>query len=556
MDREELQVGNFKEAIKFSAYPSVLVYNLIATVIIGLSLYFFTFRQINNPVNVTETLVSVSTQGINPLFILAAIGFLAFSIIAFRNISVYSAILFYNIIGVVLFFTAYIFIYNSYNNNLEGEKGLSPITGLFQNLISDNSQQSFGNDVQAGFTFSLITLFILILLSLKNIDITAQIVEEDFGRPSWNLGYYLSFKSLGKYFLALLAGLVIFITVIWLTIILLTSFITTSGLGKSLISCIVFIETLYFIGLYPAIILTFIRTEDFFKTINPKENSRTINYFVGQKNYLMLAGLVCSILLLVLVYALVIEVAGFNVWTLVFAIVICYLCLHYLSTIHYLVGLLSGYSEIIEEEKVTDEYELDFPEFIEDVKFCISNGYPEDAITLLNNVIETKSESPSAILTMFKLLIDTYKIKQDNKKANKIRHDMVAYTYKDAPHLKKKVMPIMVDLFMDGELQPKADEIRHLAEAAYKRRKYKAVPKLVNGFIQKNPQHPDIVDNYYWLANTLIVKKEYTKAYRILLTLIKKYPQHPRIIDIRSEALKIKSKLDPRDKPKNKLAEP
>lgn len=424
---------------------------------------------------------------------------------------------------------------------------------MFQNIVvNENAVEA---NYSAGLWVLVIGFILFLFFSMRGVDVTAQLAEEDYGRPSWGFAGYVSWSSLGKFVAVTIIALVFFLFSIWMLSLIFSMYIDEwTVITRSIFSLVVFFEFLVCIWFYPALVLTLVRTESFFKMLKFSENYKTITHYVGKKNYMIMASLMSNVTLMFLFYSLVIDVLGINLLTLGIAFFLCFFALHFFVAIHYLVGLLSGYSELQEEEEEANEYELDFDDMLDDVKICVNNGYPEDAITLLTNVIQNKTEPPKAQLTMYKVLIDLYKKVRNENMVLRTRQEMVNYATREAPYLQKKVLPIMVDLFMASEFTPEPDEILPMVKAAYATNRKDAIFKLVQGFEKNNPIHADIVDNYFVLALVMIDQGKYESAYKTLGYLIKKYPKSRHIVDVRSQFLAVKRKLDPEKIMKNKLA--
>ncbi len=553
MQREEFSSSHLRDALSFAFYPSSLVYNLIVTMLICGLLFFFAYGLDSHSMNLNNAVIS-STQALSlsPILVFFLVCFVLVLLFTLKDVFVFSFLVLFAGVSLLAFFPIAFYIALQKQDGSSGSSGqLSSLFGSFQHLLEND------HVVSASYSFGLwmlfIGLFLVVLLSVRNVDITAQLSEEDFGRPSWSIGVYLPLKALAKFALVLLFGIGIFLLFVWLVSVAFFALFTEWTLtSKSAFSAVVFFEILVFMWFYPAVVLTMVRTKEFFKTLSMKENYKTIDYYVGKKNYIALASLMTNVVMMFLFYALVIEVWGINLITLAISFVVCFLTLHFLVSIHYLVGLLSGYAELLQEEE--NEYELDFDDMLDDVKICIRNGYPQDAITLLTNVIDNKTESPKAQLTMYQYLINSYKIVGDEPKVLETRKKMIDYTFKEVPYLEKKVLPVMVDLFMNNQLTPEPNQILPLVKAAYATNRREAIPKLVQDFEKNNPNHQDIVDNYFHLALVFVHQKNYTKAYKILGYLLKNYPKSPRIIDVRSEYVAVKYKLDAKTT-QGKLAE-
>lgn len=553
MKREEFSSSHVREALSFAFYPSTLVYNLVVSSLICLLMFFFAYGQDSQSMNLNNAVIS-STQALSlsPALVFFLVSVFIILVFVIRDVQIFFTVVLFASLALLSYLPTVInLIILKKQGIIDDNKNLKTLYDVFHSLIFNEnmSAASYGT----GLLVLVCSFIFLLFLFIRGADITAQLAEEDFGRPSWGIGVYLPLKVLGKFALIVLFSVGAFLLSIWLLSLAIFAVDSEwSLMSKSIFSAIVFFEMLWFVWFYPTIVLTLVRTKEFFKTLSMKENYKTIDYYVGKKNYIAMASLMTNVVMMFLFYAIVIEVWGINLITLAITFVICFCTLHFLVAIHYLIGLLSGYAELLQEEE--NEYELDFDDMLDDVKICIRNGYPDDAITLLTNVIDNKTESPKAQLTMYQYLINSYKIVGDERKILETRQRMIDYTFKEVPWLEKKVLPVMVDLFMNNQLTPETNQILPLVKAAYATNRHEAIPKLVQDFEKNNPNHPDIVDNYFHLALVLASQKNYAKAYKILGYLLKKYPKSPRIIDVRSEYKAVKYKLDSKGV-KGKLAE-
>lgn len=180
---------------------------------------------------------------------------------------------------------------------------------------------------------------------------------------------------------------------------------------------------------------------------------------------------------------------------------------------------------------------------LQDAKQCLNSGHPDDAIAILDTALKDSGHSPDTMMGLYEALISAYSQQENESLANTVRRDMVDYVLANAPHLKERILPSILDLHSAGQFTPSADEVYPLAQAALQRQDFPTVTRLIGRFAQDNPSHPDLVGIYLVMGKALMGQKDTEKAYRLLGGLMKKYPDSPMTIEVKSTFLEAKRQL-------------
>lgn len=387
-------------------------------------------------------------------------------------------------------------------------------------------------------------LLISFLITTKNFDVTAQIADGDFDAPTLKLCQYVSpFIAIkfmiGTFIFSFLLGIVSILLV------LLLSFIPYLGaifmlLFWLLVAC-----------LYPALVLSTIRTNSLWGAVNPSLWKATIDQYVGGKNYLILLVFMLAILILSGIMNMFFSAATGNSGTLFPLLLIglmMYVGFHLASANHYLMGFMT-------QHETPDFAKADFSGYekktiankqrhsvINDAKQCIQNGYDDDAIGLLE-VVASNTENVDEAITAHELLLQIYEKQNNHDKINETRRRLIAFVSHHAPDKANRILPMRLALAKSGEMPPAADDVKRLADFAFSQQDYSGVLKVVGLFAKQHPNHPDIVANYLLVGKALSANKQYEKAYQILGGLLKKYPDDPLALDLKSELALVKRKL-------------
>lgn len=390
----------------------------------------------------------------------------------------------------------------------------------------------------------LTLLLISFLITTKNFDITAQIADGDFEAPTLKLCQYVSpFISvkfmIGTFIFSFLLGIASTL------LILLFSFIPYLGaifllLFWLLIAC-----------LYPASVLSTIRTNSLWGAVNPSLWKATINNYIGGKNYLILLGFMLAILILSMLMNMLFSATIDNsnsLFPLLLIGLMMYVGFHLASANHYLMGFMT-------QHETPDFAKADFSGYekktiankqqhsvINDARKCIQNGYDDDAIGLLEIAINNTENVDDAI-TAHELLLQIYEKKNNHDKISETRRQLIAFVNHHAPSQANRIMPMRLALAKSGEMPPAADDVKYLANFAFSQHDYSGVLKVIGLFAKQYPNHPDIVANYLLVGRALSANKQYEKAYQIIGGLLKKYPDNPLALELKSELSLIKRKL-------------
>lgn len=382
------------------------------------------------------------------------------------------------------------------------------------------------------------------LITTKNFDVTAQIADGDFDAPTLKLCQYVSpFIAIklfiGSFILSLLLWGILFVLGLFLAFFPMVMFIVIALLG------------LFCLAIYPAIVLSLIRTNSLWGVLNPRLWKETIVDHVGAKNYLLLLVLMFVIFVLSNVMNMVFTtIAGVDnsLLSLLMFVLLMYLALHLGSANHYLMGFMtqhetpdfakadfSGY----EKKAVANKQQHSL---LADAKQCIQKGYDDDAISLLEIVTQDVTNSDD-VVSAYELLLQIYDRQNNVGKHNETRQRLMHFVQTQAPQHASRVLPMRLALAKSGEMPPAADEVKTLAEFAYAQQDYTGVLKVVGMFAKQYPDHVDIAANYLLVGRALRANKQYKKAYQILGGLLNKYPNDPLALDIKSELALVKRQM-------------
>ncbi|PID65827.1 MAG: hypothetical protein CR975_05710 [Gammaproteobacteria bacterium] len=184
-----------------------------------------------------------------------------------------------------------------------------------------------------------------------------------------------------------------------------------------------------------------------------------------------------------------------------------------------------------------------------DIDTCLSSGYPEDAVNLIEDALKKVSKHQDKLKLYLKL--EQVYVSTD-------KPDMKIQTYKrlsefiltEAPHLKFEVIPQSLELYKQGDYTPEPEEIKPLAELACEKKDYSTALKLISGFVKKHAGHADYDDNYLIAAKCFAAQKAYAKAVKIYRNILSKLEAtDSRYLDVKSALLLVNQKAKKQRQP-------
>lgn len=369
----------------------------------------------------------------------------------------------------------------------------------------------------------------LIILT-RNMDIAAQTMIGDFGKPSLNPVRYVSPFIALKYVAAMILLMIGFFILALIPI----------------INILALVAMLAFYFFYFAFVYTLIRSNSIMESINPKNWITNISNHLSWFNYCMLILFIFFTFLFSAYLGNVIMVMTLeNIIVMLIALaVIQYFSFHILTSCFYLLGYISqmndaeGFeglgSEAIKNIERVDIVSQQRNVALDEVKSVYQNGYIDDAIELAKRNLKNQ-QNPTYQIELKQFLAKLYQEKGNTTAATEIEDEITDDILTKHPEKIVQIFPSLAKKIKAKELDVTSEFYPKLAEIAYHQSDIDLVKLLTKKFAAKHPNDKQLANLYFFIAKgTLEKENNAEQAYKILFSLVKKYPDHPQVLDFKS----------------------